>query len=221
MFHGPLGIQTRDLTFKPEVRKSLAIALETLTLLKRTDSTVDLAKFVDDRYLRQAAKESKLDYQARLARTGPVPIGGKDARTGKPITDPKQAAEIWVTGEPKMRRYATVSSAFVALGELEKKGQKARVALVHDRGSGIKLLADKVWYVVGKSPAKGAKAPAPTLDAFLARDAAEAWAKEKGGTLADFPTAKGSVVTAALGPADSTKSPAQAVANARAGATGP
>src|SRR5207248_5464559 len=34
MFHGPLGIQTRDFTIKPEVRKGIAVAVDTLKLLK-------------------------------------------------------------------------------------------------------------------------------------------------------------------------------------------
>jgi NitT/TauT family transport system substrate-binding protein len=192
MFHGPLGIQTRDLTLKPEVRRSLQVALESLTLLHRAEARLDLARFVDDRFLRRAAQQSGIDYQARLERSAPAPLAGQDARTGLAIDDPRMAAELWIEGEQKVRRYASVASAFAALGELADRGQKVRIALVHDRQTGIKLLAEKVWYVVNEG------APDTTIAAFLTRQAAERWARDEGGKVADFPGAKRSVASAAL-----------------------
>ncbi len=82
MFHGPLGIQTRDFTIKPEVRRALQVAVDTLTLLKRTDTTLDVGTFVDDRYIRRAAAELGLDYEARLASYAKLPLSGKDALSG-------------------------------------------------------------------------------------------------------------------------------------------
>ena len=195
LFHGPLAIQTRDVTIKPEVEKSLHIALETLTLLKRADGPLDVERWIDDRFIRQAARNSGLDYETRLKSYASVPLGGKDARTGDPIVDPKQAAEIWVAGEAKTRHYATVASALVALGELAAKGAKTRVVLVHDRETGIKLLADKVWFVVGAPAAKGKPAE---IAALLTRDAADRWAKAHGGTVTTFDAARGRAVTASV-----------------------
>jgi ABC-type nitrate/sulfonate/bicarbonate transport system substrate-binding protein len=34
LFHGPLGLQTRDLTWKPEYRQAVATSIDTLKLLK-------------------------------------------------------------------------------------------------------------------------------------------------------------------------------------------
>jgi NitT/TauT family transport system substrate-binding protein len=65
-FHGPHGIQTRDYTFKPEVLNAIANAAETLKVLKKTSHDIKVTEFVDDRYIRQAAKEFGLDYDARL-----------------------------------------------------------------------------------------------------------------------------------------------------------
>jgi NitT/TauT family transport system substrate-binding protein len=177
MFHGPLGIQTRDFTIKPEVKKGLQIAVETLQLLKKTDTTLDLSTWIDDRFVRQAARELGLDYDARLASRTPAPLVGPDARTGEPIRDPKLAGQIWVAGEGKVRPYATPASTRAALAELERSGQKVRVAFVHDRESGLKLFASQAFYVEDAAGKTGIQA------AFLLRDRAAAWARAHGGKL--------------------------------------
>ena len=74
LFHGPLGLQTRDLTWKPEYRKDVATSVETLKLLKRTDIGLDLDTFITDKYIRAAFKASGLDYDARLGNTAPVKV---------------------------------------------------------------------------------------------------------------------------------------------------
>jgi NitT/TauT family transport system substrate-binding protein len=181
MFHGPLGIQTVDPTLKPEYIKGLKTALDTLKLIKRTEGDFDVDKWVTDRYIRQAAKEMELDYDRRLKSYAPLPLTGADALTGKPIVEPKLAGQVWVKGEPKVRGYASPDSALAALKRLEAEKKDVRVALVHDRGTGFKLFADKAWYVVG---AKGGTA------AFLLRGSAEEYAKANGGSVAEFAAAK-------------------------------
>jgi NitT/TauT family transport system substrate-binding protein len=52
LFHGPLGLQTRDLTWKPEYRQAVATSIDTLKLLKKTDRGLDTAQFIDDQYIR-------------------------------------------------------------------------------------------------------------------------------------------------------------------------
>jgi NitT/TauT family transport system substrate-binding protein len=190
VFHGPLGIQTRDLSIKPEWRKSLHTAYDTLTLLKRVDGTLDVDRWIDDRFVRRAFKDSGLDYDARLASRAPIPLTGKDARTGTAIPASGRPAEIWVAGEPKVRHYASAASAFAALAELDRQQKRARVTLVHDQETGIKLLADKASYVVA-----GGK-----LGAFLTRAGAERWAASHGGGKAQvlsFEAAKGAAATLA------------------------
>jgi NitT/TauT family transport system substrate-binding protein len=211
MFHGPLGIQTRDFTIKPEVRRGLAVAVETLKILKKTDTNLDLSTWIDERFIRQAARELGIDYEARLKNHDPVPLKGADARTGEPITEPKLAGQIWVQGEPKVRAYATPRSTLAALRDLERAGKRVRVAFVHDRESGLKLFASRAWYVEESAPGSvqgSVKTSAPgsgpqrsTSDghagvsaAFLLRRRAEAWAQAHGGRVVD----PASLTTAAL-----------------------
>ena len=107
LFHGPLGLQTRDLTWKPEYRKDVATAVETLKLLKKADTDLDVDAFITDKYIRAAFKGAKLDYDARLADYAPSPLLAKDAGTGKPLTDASRVAEIWLSGEPTVRHYSS------------------------------------------------------------------------------------------------------------------
>jgi NitT/TauT family transport system substrate-binding protein len=174
-FHGPQGIQTRDYTLKPEVIGALANAAQTLKVLKKTAHEIDVSTFVDDRYIREAAKESGYDYEARLKNYDAVPFDGKDFE-GRAVTEPKAAGQIWVVGEPKVRLYRSIAATFEALRALEKHGQKARVTYVHDAESGLKLFADKVWYVRSGEE----------LAAFLEKSKAEKWAESHSGTVIDF-----------------------------------
>jgi len=200
MFHGPLGIQTRDYTIKPSVRKGIEVAVDTLKLLKKTDTTLDLSTWIDDRFVRQAARELGLDYEARLKSDAPLPLKGPDARTGEPIREPKLAGQIWVAGEARVRAYATPRSTLAALAELERTGKKVRVAFVHDRESGLKLFAHKAFYVQGGTEEGTERRPTDARPdgadgktkigtrgetdavraAFLSRARAEAWAKAHG-----------------------------------------
>ena len=176
LYHGPLGLQTRDFTWKPEYRTALKTSIETLKLLGR-DSPLEAASFVDDRFIRTAFKQSGLDYDARLARHDKLPLKANDALTGKPITDVQRAAGIWVQGEPKVRHYASIENAFADLQKLQQSGKKARAVYVHDLMHRIKLLAPNTWFAVD---AKG------QLSAFLQKDAATAYAAANKGRVLDF-----------------------------------
>ena len=78
----------------------------------------------------------------------------------------------------------TVEMTFAALDELKNRGQAVRVAFVHDRSSGNKLFADKVWYVQS-----GGK-----LSAFLLKAAAETYAKKNAGSVLAYDAARGTVL---------------------------
>ncbi|MFP3740717.1 nitrate ABC transporter substrate-binding protein, partial [Burkholderia sp. SIMBA_019] len=78
LYHGPLGLQTRDLTWKPEYRQAVATAIDTLRLLKKTDVNLDANTFIDDRYIRQAFKDSGLDYDAALKNYARQPLVAND-----------------------------------------------------------------------------------------------------------------------------------------------
>src|SRR3984957_9884554 len=178
-FHGPQGIQTRDYTLKPEVIGALDKAAQTLKVLKKTAHDIDVGAFVDDRYIREAAKQSGDNYEARLKNYDTVPLDAQDFQ-GRPVTEPRTAGQIWVVGEPKVRLYQSIVATFQALRALEKQGQKARVTYVHDAESGLKLLADKVWYVRSGEE----------LAAFLEKAKAEKWAESHTGKVIDFAEAR-------------------------------
>ncbi|MDQ0068496.1 NitT/TauT family transport system substrate-binding protein [Variovorax boronicumulans] len=181
LFHGPLGLQTRDLSWKPEYRQAVKTSLDTLRLLKRTDNDIDANAFVQDGYIRTAFKEAGLDYDKQLKNYARAPLVAKDASTGKPITDVSRVAQVWVAGEPLVRHYASPENAFADLQKLEKAGKKARVVYAQDRNSGNKLLAADAWFVLGT---KG------EVDAFLLKDQAEGWAAKNGGKVQDFATVR-------------------------------
>jgi NitT/TauT family transport system substrate-binding protein len=177
LFHGPLGLQTRDLTWKPEYRQAVKTSIETLRLLKRTDNDIDPNTFINDEYIRTAFRQAGLDYGARMKNYAKAPVTTKDAATGKAITDPKRVAQIWVEGEPLVRHYASPQSALADLQKLETAGKKIRVVYAHDRDSGLKLFADDAWYVGnGKNE----------ISAFLLKESADAWARKNGGKVLDF-----------------------------------
>jgi NitT/TauT family transport system substrate-binding protein len=109
-----------------------------------------------------------------------VPFVGNALDTGAPVGEPKLAGQIWVSGEPKVRLYSTPEATFAALAQLEREGKKPRVVFVHDRDTGNKLFADKVWYVRG----------ATGLSAFLLKKSAESFITQHGGALVSFEAAR-------------------------------
>lgn len=177
LFHGPLGVQTREMTWKPEYRQAVGTAIDTLKLLKKADRGLDLNSFIDDQYIRVAFKASGLNYTEQLANYVQSPLNANDAISGKPITDFTRVAEIWVKGEPKVRHYASAESAFSALDSLKKEGKSIRAIYAQASDSGIKLLADQAWFA---TDAKG------RLSAFLLKGQAQQYAKAKGGKVLDF-----------------------------------
>jgi NitT/TauT family transport system substrate-binding protein len=180
LFHGPLGLQTRDFSWKPEYRQAVKTSIETLRLLKRTDKDLDVNSFIDDRYLRTAFKQAGLDYDRQLKNYDKLPLKARDAVTGKPITDFRRLTQIWVQGEPLVRHYASADTAFADLRKLEQSGKKVRTVYAHDQGSGLKLLAGDAWFVVkGKD-----------ISAFLLKSDAQAHAAKTNGKVVDFDTLK-------------------------------
>jgi NitT/TauT family transport system substrate-binding protein len=182
LYHGPLGIQTRDFTWKPEYRGALATAIDTLKLLKKTDVKLDANTFIDDRYIREAFKESGLDYDAALKNYAKSPLVASDTATGKPIRHFNDVAQVWLTNEAHVRNYASPAEAFAALSKLPQGGSKVRAVFVHDHGSGLKLFANQAWYVKDEHGA---------VVAFLLRSGADAYAQHVSGKVLDYAAVSG------------------------------
>jgi NitT/TauT family transport system substrate-binding protein len=185
LFHGPLGLQTRDLTWKPEYRQAVATAIDTLKLLKKADQGIDIDTFVNERFIKEAFKASGADYEARLKSYDQLPLKAKDAATGEEIKDPKRVAQIWVKDEPLVRHYASAENALKALKTLEAEGKAIRVLYAQDRNSGIKLLGAQAWFV---------RSDSGEVSAFLLKEQAEAWSKANGGKVLDYPGARAAVL---------------------------
>jgi NitT/TauT family transport system substrate-binding protein len=185
LFHGPLGLQTRDLTWKPEYRQAVATAIDTLKLLKKADQGLDTDRFIADRFIKEAFKASGRDYEAAIKNYDQLPLKAKDALTGEDIKDFKRVAQIWVKDEPLVRHYASAENAFKALKAIEAENKTVRVVYAQDRNNGIKLLGAQAWFV---------RTDAGEISAFLLKDQAEAWAKANGGKVLDYPGARASVL---------------------------
>jgi NitT/TauT family transport system substrate-binding protein len=181
LFHGPLGLQTRDLTWKPEYRRAVQTSFDTLKLLKKAEGDLNANAFIDDSYLRAAFKAEHLDYDAALRNYAQTPLVAKDALTGKPIGKDARVAQIWVRGEAAVRSYASPEEAVQQLGVIEREGQQVRAFYAQDRESGIKLLGNQAWF---------AKSGDGQLNAFLLKDRAQAWADQHGGQVLDFAAAR-------------------------------
>ena len=186
LFGGPLGLQTRDLSWKPEYRQALATAIDTLRLLKRHDSALTADTFIDDSYLRAAFKAENLDYDAQLKNYAHLPLKASDALTGKPIADDRRAAQVWVAGEARVRSYASPENAFADVKKIEAAGGKVRVVYAQDRKLGLKLLASQAWFA---ADAKG------QISAFLLKDDAARFAQDNHAQVLDFAAARGFAAT--------------------------
>lgn len=185
LFHGPLGLQTRSVTWKPEYLQAVATSIKTLRFLKRADSDLDINQFVTDKFIRAALSQVGRDYDAELKDYAQLSLKAKDAATGADITDFSRVAQIWVKDEPLVRHFSSPENALKALAALEKEGKAIRVVYAQDRESGIKLFANQAWFV---RSANG------ELNAFLLRDGAEKWSKAHGGEVIDYAGARGASV---------------------------
>jgi NitT/TauT family transport system substrate-binding protein len=185
LFHGPLGLQTRGLTWKPEYRQAVQTSIETLKLLKRADSDLDINQFVTDKFTRAALTQAGRDYDAELKNYAQLPLKAKDAVSGIEISDVSRVAEIWIKGEPLVRHYSSLKGALKALDALEKEGRAARVLYAQDRETGNKLFAAQAWFV---------RSDEGELNAFLLKGAADSFAKAHGGQVVDYAGARAAAV---------------------------
>lgn len=187
-FHGPQGIQTRDYSLKPEHKVAITKAQESLKVLKKLSKEINVDSYVNDKFIRQAAQEFGYDYDARLKDYSALPFSGNAVDTGAAVQEPKLAGQIWVKDEPKVRLYSTPEATFAALGQLQHDGKTVRVTFVHDRDTGNKLFADKVWYVRDSGG----------LSAFLLKKSAETYAAKNKGQVIGFDAARKATGQASL-----------------------
>ena len=180
MFLGPSGLQP----LSPEIGEIQLLALENsiatlkgLGKIKNEDiKPSDVREWVDDSYLKAAAKSLDTDVGTEVKKGETYVITGKDALDGSPITDPTLSAQIWVSGDEKISNYSSISSMVKALNGIKGSGKGTDVIFVHDKNKAWKLLASNAYYVRSDSG----------ITAFLLKTDAETHAKDSGGVVMQF-----------------------------------
>lgn len=192
LYLGPGGIHTLDPSIKPRWLDTIKIGHEVLTRLNRV-RPLDIGAWVDERYVRQAFAESKLDYEAQKQTLGNYDIGGTDAVCKMPITRPKEAGEVWIEGAAAPTAHASPLCTLAAVQRAQAGGRKVNVAYVYDKALGIKVFADKAFYALNASDPKK-----PLIVPFLLKKDAEAHAASSGGRLGSYANALALAQGAAL-----------------------
>ena len=175
IFLGPGGIMTLDPTIKAPLIDAAKEDVKVLQSLDRIKGPFDVDGWVRDGFVRAAYKARGLDYDAAKAATDNYEVKGQDPFCKKPITEPRKAGEIWVK-DGDITPYASASCALAALRDLKARGAAVNVAYVFDTARGIKLFADKAFYVTG----------AAELAPFMLKQDAEAYAATSGGKVVPF-----------------------------------
>lgn len=182
MFLGPSGLQP----LSPEIGETQLLALEnsiaTLKSLGRIKNEEikpsDVRKWVDDSYLKAAAKSLNTDVTTEAKKGETYVITGKDALDGSPITNPTLSAQIWVSGDEKISNYSSISNMVKALKGIKGSGKNTDAIFVHDMKKAWKLLASNAYYVQSNNE----------ITAFLLKSDAETHAKDSGGVVMQFET---------------------------------
>jgi NitT/TauT family transport system substrate-binding protein len=174
------GILTLDPTIKPEWLEALKFD-HTVLAREKAIPPLDFKKWIDDKYIRTAYSEMKLDYD-------------KDLKT---VVDPKvynaklPPAEIWNT-EKGIITYPSVAAMLEAATKFKADG-KFDVSYVYDDTTGVKLFGKTAFYVQDKDG---------KFTTFLRKIEADAFAKKIGGKSMRFAQAlEISVAVAGVSPA--------------------
>ena len=158
------GALTLDPTIKPKWIETLKFDHDVLAREKLAPP-LDLAKWIDDRFIREAYKAVGRDYD-------------KDA---KHIHDPKitvkklPPAELW-HAKKGIISYPGVA-AMLAAAETFKKNGDLRATYVYDNTTGIKIFGHVAFFVKAKNG---------VVTAFMRKPDAEKFIKASGGTLVRF-----------------------------------
>lgn len=174
IFLGPSGIMTMDPTLKKPLIDAAKEDVKVLQGLNRMKE-FDVDPWVNDGYLRAAFKTRGLDYDKQVASTDNYEVKGEDSFCKKPIADPRKAGEIWVK-DGDILPFSSASCTLGALQDFKTKGTAINVAYVFDAVRGIKLFADKAFYVADKKE----------LAPFMLKQDAEAYAAKSGGKVVSF-----------------------------------
>jgi NitT/TauT family transport system substrate-binding protein len=179
LYLGPGGIHTLDPTIKPRWLDTIRTGHEVLTKLNRVKA-LSIEAWVDERFVRQAFRELKLDYDAQKQTLANYDVGGVDPLCKTPISRPREAGEVWVDGAG-ITAHASAACTLAAINKAQADNKKVKVAYLVDRALGIKVFADKAFYALNTTDAKK-----PQIVPFLLKKDAQAHAASIGGKLATY-----------------------------------
>jgi NitT/TauT family transport system substrate-binding protein len=160
--------------------EALKGAYTTLKAMNRVKD-FDINGWVNDSYLRAAFKQSGLDYDAQKQALSNYDISGTDPVCKTPVDKPASAAQVWLDGG-EIVPFSSAACAFAGIAQYTAKGQKIDVVYVMDHSLGIKLFADKAFYVA--LPASGGGRPEVTP--FLQKADAERFAADRKGRVQGY-----------------------------------
>jgi len=179
IFLGPGGIHTLDPTIKPRWLDTIKIAHGVLQKMGRVKD-FDPNAWINETYVRQAFKERGLNYDAQKQTLANYEVSGRDPICNVPITQPKDAGQIWLA-DGTMVSLSSTMCTLAGIRAYEAQGRKVQVAYLHDKALGIKLFADKAFFAVDSSdPSR------PVLAPFLLKKDAEAHAAKVKGRLVSY-----------------------------------
>lgn len=185
IFLGPGGMHTLDPTIKPQWLDALRVDYDVLKHMHRI-AALDLARWVDDQYVRGAYRELGLDYDAQRKTLTGYQITGRDPICDAAIVDARDAGQIWIA-KGEIVPFSSTRCTLTGVRRFRAEGKKLGAVYVNDRALGIKLFADAAFYALGSGD---------DVTPFLLKRDAEQFATQRGGRVATFDEALEAVTVA-------------------------
>lgn len=179
MFLGPGGIHTLDPTIKPKWVQALKADYAVLKKLNMVKD-LDIDKWVNDTFVRQAFKDAGLDYDRQLASFANYTVQGTDTVCNTAIADPSQAGQIWLRDGPVVS-FSTAACTLRAVNRYRAQGRQLNAVYLTDKALGVKLFAGDAFYTQAR--AEGGDAD---IQAFLLKRDAQAAAAKSSASVIDY-----------------------------------
>lgn len=186
IFLGPSGIDTLDPTIKPRWVAALKTDYAVLKKLNMVKD-LDIDKWVDDSFVREAFKESGRDYDAQLASFSNYQIQGNDPLCKAPIGDPSRAGQIWIQGGDIVS-FSSANCTLEGVNQYRAQGKTVDAVYLMDKTLGVKVFADAAFYTLDSADGKPAE-----VEPFLLKRDAEASAKKTGAKVVNYAQALSAV----------------------------
>ena len=102
-------------------------------VLKKLDMVkdLDIDKWVDDSFVRQAFKEAGRDYDAELASFSNYQAHGNDPVCDAAVSDPSRAGQIWVDGADIVS-FSSAACTLEGVNRYRAQGKKIDAASIRD-----------------------------------------------------------------------------------------